>query len=202
MLKLGVMDNLLFKGPFGVGKTATATSVCGDADADVLFVNGSLDTGINSLREDLEPFASTYSFWQQRKVILIDEADGLSRQYQDGLRGFIERFSKNCSFILTTNYIQDVSDAIRSRSIEYDFTFTQTEARQMKKDFILRLGDILIAERAWFDRTVVSKIVSDVFPDFRQILKQVQAAARNFDRRNSDTLTGSADATGPRMDAP
>jgi DNA polymerase III delta prime subunit len=184
MIAAGEVENLIFHGSYGTGKTTTANAICHDANADLFSINGSKDNGISGLREDLEPFASTYSITGGRKVILIDEADGLTKEYQNGLRGFMEEMSKNCSFILTTNHLNKVSEAIRSRCLVLDFGATPEEERDMKRDFARRVKSIVATEGATYDPDVVGAIISTHFPDYRQILKQVKFAA-NFDGRNS-----------------
>jgi len=174
MISSRAIHNLIFHGRSGVGKTSTAKAIFNDTDADVLELNGSLDTSIVYLRENIEPFTSTCSLWGRRKVVFIDEAEGLSRESQAALRAFIESVSKSCSFVFTTNHIEKLSPAIQSRCICVDFTFTSEEAATMKMDFASRISSIISKEEVTVDRVRVATLISTLFPEFRQILKQVQ----------------------------
>jgi DNA polymerase III delta prime subunit len=169
-----VIENMILYGDYGVGKTASAKALCRTVDCHLLEVNGSFDGRIKDLRETVEGFACTCSIRKGKKVVLIDEAEGLSREYQDGLRGFMEFVSANCAFIFTTNDLTRISGAIRSRCLALDFEFPPEEAQAARMAFMERLHRILAKEHATLDRRRMAEIVAQWFPEFRQILKQVQ----------------------------
>ncbi|SRR5216684_1130341 len=167
------VHNLIFHGSYGVGKTAGANALCRDAGCEPCLINGSVENGIDDLRR-LEPFVCTRSFDGSRRVVLIDEADRLSREYQDGLRGLIEELSSNCSFIFTTNDLSKISGALQSRCLAMDFGCSPEEIPFLKEEFAARLNQILAEEQASYQPKVLAEIIAAGFPDFRQILKQVQ----------------------------
>lgn len=169
-----VPENMILVGRCGVGKTASATALCQDLDCDVLMVNGSLDNRIEHLRDVVEPFAHTFSRKGGKKVVFFDEAERLSREYQDGLRGFMERVSSNCTFIFTTNDARKISDAICSRCLLVEFVFSPQEKGALMRAFADRLQKILANENVTCDVNRIARIVTSIFPEFRQILKQVQ----------------------------
>ena len=101
----GEIPNLLLSGPPGIGKTTVAKALCNELDLDYLLINGSEESGIDTLRNKIKHFASTVSLQGGYKVVILDEADYLNPQStQPALRGFIEEFSSNCRFILTCNF--------------------------------------------------------------------------------------------------
>ena len=74
--------------------------------SDYMIINGSMNGGIDTLRNDIKSYASTVSLNGKRKFVILDEADYLNPQStQPALRNFMEEYSKNCGFILTANYI-------------------------------------------------------------------------------------------------
>lgn len=118
---------LLFVGPPGVGKTTSARVVArlllGEFfdPVNYLETNASDDRGIDSIRGELKTFAGTRPIGADRRVVLLDEADGLTPAAQDAMRQIIENFSDNCMFILTANRADKIRPAIKSRCSIYDF---------------------------------------------------------------------------------
>jgi len=53
------------------------------------------------------------------KLCLLDEADAMTRQAQDALRRTMERYWRNCRFILTVNVLGRLIPAIQSRCAIY-----------------------------------------------------------------------------------
>ena len=118
----GEISNLLLAGPPGCGKTTVARALCEQMDADYMFINGSEESGIDTLRTKIKNFASTVSLSGGKKVVILDEADYLNPQStQPAMRGFIEEFHKNCRFILTCNFKNRLIEPLHSRFSTIDF---------------------------------------------------------------------------------
>jgi replication-associated recombination protein RarA len=101
----GELPNFLFAGTAGVGKTTIAKALCNEIGAEYLMINGSEESGIDTLRTKIKGFASTVSLTDAKKVVILDEADYLqANSTQPALRAFIEEFANNCRFILTCNF--------------------------------------------------------------------------------------------------
>lgn len=71
----GELPNFLFAGSAGVGKTTIARALCNEIGADVLFINCSEESGIDTLRNKIRSFASTVSLTNSKKVVILDEFD-------------------------------------------------------------------------------------------------------------------------------
>ena len=99
-----IIPNITLHGVPGIGKTTIARALCDELDADSLIINCSENGNIDTLRTDIRGFSSTVSMTGGRKVVILDEADGLTKLTQEALRNFMEEFSGNCSFILTINF--------------------------------------------------------------------------------------------------
>ena len=99
-LKQGSIQNLLFHGVAGTGKTTLAKLIAKNLNYDLLYLNASDERGIDTIRDKIVPFASTMSF-RDIKIVILDEADYLTPQAQATLRNTIESCSKTTRFILT-----------------------------------------------------------------------------------------------------
>jgi len=120
-------EALLFVGPPGNGKTSAARvlglKMLGEAafKSDFYEYNASDDRGIDFVRASLKQAAMTAPYIGERKVILLDEADGLTAAAQDAMKQIVESNTENCLFIFTANDMSKIRPAIRSRCAVYNF---------------------------------------------------------------------------------
>jgi len=113
-LDQGDIQNFIFYGPAGTGKTTLAKIIVKNLDCDYLYINASDENGIDTIREKVKGFASAAS-WKGIKVVILDEADFITIQGQAALRNVIETFSRSTRFILTCNFIERIIDPLQSR---------------------------------------------------------------------------------------
>ena len=170
----GNIPNLMLTGTAGCGKTTVAKAMCEEIGCNFLFINSSDERGIDMLRTKIKGYASTVSLTGGRKVIILDEADYLTPEAQAGLRGAIEEFSDNCSFIFTCNFKARLIDALHSRCSVVDFTLKADEKLVMASQMFRRLTNILNEEGIGYDKQVLGKIVQRYFPDYRRTLNELQ----------------------------
>lgn len=174
----GSIPNLMFTGSAGVGKTTVARALCEEIGLDYIFINSSNERGIDTLRNKITNYASTMSLTGGRKVIILDEADYITPDAQAALRGAMEEFSSNCTFILTCNFKAKLIDAIHSRCSIIDFTLTKDERAKMASAFHSRLTHILKQENIQYDGPVLIELVKKFFPDYRRTLNEIQRYAQ------------------------
>lgn len=175
MVQGNELQNMMFTGTAGTGKTTVARALCNDLNLDYILINGSEDGNIDTLRGIIKQFASTVSLQGGYKVVILDEADYLNPQStQPALRGFIEEFSQNCRFIMTCNFKNRIIEPLHSRCAVYDFSIPKSEKPQIATAFFKRLTNILQNESVEYDQKSLVPLIQKYFPDWRRIINECQ----------------------------
>lgn len=188
-VKEGQLPNLILCGGPGIGKTSIAKAAIAELGAETMFLNGSLNAGIDVLRNDIAGFASAMAWEGVRKYVIFDEADWLTPTVQAALRNFMEEFAGNCSFILTANYRNKIMKELHSRCSVIDFSYDAKTRAKMATQFYKRALIILASENVECNAEVVARIVNKWFPDSRRILNQLQSYAKANGKIDSGVLT-------------
>jgi DNA polymerase III delta prime subunit len=171
----GELPHFLLSGTAGVGKTTVAKALCNEIGAEYIMINGSEESGIDTLRTKIKGFASTVSLTDSPKIVIIDEADYLqANSTQPALRSFIEEFSANCRFIFTCNFKNRILEAIHSRCACIDFKIDNKDKQILLGTFFKRASQILKQENVDFDQKVVAELITKHFPDYRRVLNELQ----------------------------
>lgn len=176
VVKSGQMHNLLLTGTAGLGKTTVARALCNELGLDYILINGSEESGIDTLRTKIKQFASTVSLMGSGpKVVILDEADYLNPQStQPALRGFIEEFSANCRFILTCNFKNRIIEPLHSRCSVIEFNVSKKMMATLASKFMSRLEKILKDEGVKYQPEVVAELIMKFAPDWRRVLNECQ----------------------------
>ena len=166
------IQNLIFYGPAGTGKTTLAKLIVKGLDCDHLYINASDERGIETIRDKVSGFASTASF-KPLKVVILDEADFLTIQAQASLRNVIETFSRTTRFIMTCNYVERIIDPLQSRCQVLKIV------PPTKVDVAKHIAWILGEENTEFELEDIKTITNQFYPDLRKCLNTIQLSTQN-----------------------
>jgi len=175
--KDGLVQNMLFAGSPGTGKTSTAKALVNQFELPYLYINASTDTSVDVIRTRIIDFCSTVSIIDKAgsfKVVILDEVDGVSDQFFKALRATMEQFASNSRFIATCNYINKLPDPILSRFEVINFDFDKEEESELTKKYIKRVYQICGNEGMSIDKAALVEFVRRNFPDLRTTLNKLQ----------------------------
>ena len=170
-LSKGEIPHLAFFGPAGSGKSTLARIIVDSLiqnDMDVLEMNGSDSTGVDTMRTTVQGFLKSPPYQAKHKIVYIDEFDYTTNNAQAVLRNMMESYADNGRFIVTGNYWSKVLDPIQSR-------FTMFEMKTLPKEFVINyVKTILDNEKVKYDEQSVDLVVSSLLPDVRKIVNTLQ----------------------------
>ena len=172
-LDQGDIQNFIFYGPAGTGKTTLAKIIVKNLDCDYLYINASDENGIDTIREKVKGFASAAS-WKGIKVVILDEADFITIQGQAALRNVIETFSRSTRFILTCNFIERIIDPLQSRCQVLKIV------PPSKTDVYNHLTWILADQLSIsYEPEDLKTLIVQYYPDMRKMLNVIQMSVKD-----------------------
>jgi replication factor C small subunit len=169
-IKEGSIPHLLLSGTPGIGKTTLAKLLLNELEIspyDILEINASRERGIREVRDNITNFVQMIPF-SAFKCVLLDEADRLTPEAQDALKGVMEEYSNHSRFILTCNSPNRIVPALHSRCQQMHFASID------QVEYTARVATILVEEGVEFDLDVLDTYVKAVYPDLRKCINLVQ----------------------------
>ena len=152
----------------GLGKSSLANVIANNENVEPLWINASLNKGIDVIRNDIHAFASRRSFDGRLKVVIMDESDRLTQDFQAGFRGFLDEFSQNCRFIFTGNYKENIIEPLLNRLENYDFL--DFDKQEIIPQIVNRILFILEHENIKSDNSAIKTIIEKNYPSVRGMI--------------------------------
>jgi len=175
------IQNYLFYGPAGCGKTTLAKIIINNLDCESLYINASDERGIETIRDKVVGFSSVASI-KPLKVVILDEADFLTIQAQASLRNVIETFSRTTRFVLTCNFVERIIDPIQSRCQTFKVV------PPTKKEVAVHIAGICDKESIGYEVPAIGELVNKYYPDIRKMLNTVQSSTVDGHLQLDDSL--------------
>lgn len=167
------VPNILLYGIAGTGKSTVARILAEKKGYHLEWRNGSLLNKDNV--KELLPALTNRSLYGDRRLIFIDEADGMTQPAQLALRSLIDpRYE--ASWLLTCNYRKKLIEPIQSRFMQIECSLPAIgEKDRHVAGIVRRCQQILNAENiSGIDDKEIAAIATEKYPDIRQTVNEVQ----------------------------
>lgn len=172
------IPHLIFFGPSGSGKTSTILALAKDIfkeefESRTIELNASDERGISVIRNKIKKYAkfsvnSKNKSIPKWKLIILDEADSMTRESQCALRRIMEEYSYITRFCIICNYHNKIIDPIVSRCSLLRF-------KPIEKNIIYdKLNEICKLENVKLSKNDISKIIDISRGDLRKAINFLQ----------------------------
>jgi len=179
----GQLPHLLFYGPPGTGKTSTILAVTrmlyhpSVLQDRVLEMNASDERGIKLVRDKIKAFSqrSVSSTKHEGypsppfKIVILDEADTMTKDAQGALRRTMETYSSVTRFCLVCNYVSRIIEPLVSRCAKMRFAVLDSKSMQAQ------LKKIAAAENVVYEERVYNQVLEYSQGDMRRAVTLFQS---------------------------
>jgi replication factor C subunit 3/5 len=188
------LPHLLFYGPPGTGKTSTILAAAKQIytaqqyKSLVLELNASDDRGIGIVREEIVAFAQNRTLHVDTKakihfkLIILDEADAMTKDAQNALRRVIEKYTENVRFCIICNYLSKIIPALQSRCTRFRFAPLSKDQVMPRLQYVIESEGLNVTESG---KQALFELSSG---DMRRVLNVLQSSALAFDTVDDNSV--------------
>lgn len=191
------LPHLLFYGPPGTGKTSTILAAAKkiftpkSMQSRVLELNASDERGIGVVREKIVNFASSQGLYdmisategkKQIKLVILDEADAMTKDAQNALRRIIEKYTDSTRFCIICNYLSKIIPALQSRCTRFRFAPLKEKHIASRLDHVIKQENLNVTDDGKKALFKLSK------GDMRRIINILQSTALSSNVINEDSV--------------
>ena len=189
------MPNLIITGVPGIGKTTTIQCLSRELlgkyrKGNILELNASDDRGIKAVHENIIHFCrkklnipeEEKKNYCKHKIILLDEADNMTKKAQQLINNLIEKYRNTTRFAFTCNNSSDIIESIQSRCII--FRYKRLNKEQIKNKIL----NIIQKENINYDEGGIESIIINSQGDMRQAINCLQLTYDGYKFINSENV--------------
>jgi replication factor C large subunit len=176
---------LILNGPVGVGKTCLAIALAKEFNLELFELNASDLRNRKKLDEVLKPSTQQQSLFKKSKLILMDEADGITASDRGGLPELLALIDKSSfPIIITANDIwQRKFNLLRKKCQLIDL-------KELKQETIFQiLNTILQKENKKISPNTVKSITNSSKGDMRAALNDLQTLINLGEQEFTESLS-------------
>jgi replication factor C subunit 2/4 len=187
------------QGPPGTGKTTSvlclARAMLGPSYKEaVLELNASDERGIDVVRTRIKTFAQKKVTLPpgRHKLVILDEADSMTKGAQQALRRTMEIYSPTTRFALACNNSTKIIEPIQSRCAILRY------GRLTDKEVATRLVQVSTAEGIAYDNSGLEALIFTAEGDMRNALNNLQSTSAGFGLVTMDNVYRVCDQPHPK----
>jgi replication factor C subunit 2/4 len=195
-----IIPNMILSGHSGTGKTATiitmAKQIYGDLYNDaVIEFNASDNRGLEIINNTIIYFCKKKISNNDKinKLIIMDEADVITKKAQNAINNLMEEFNNTTKFIFTCNDSNKIIESIQSRCLLIYYP-------PIKNDFIIKkLKYICKNEKIDYTSEALSYLVLNCNGDMRIAINNLEVLYYGFDKITKDIVISNCNQPKPEI---
>lgn len=187
---------LILNGPVGTGKTSIALALAKENNLELFELNASDLRNRSSLEAVLKPSVEQQSLFKKGKLILMDEADGITGSDRGGLPELIALITKtNFPIIITANDIWHKKFSLLRKKCKL------VSLKELKENEVMKiLKEVLDKEDKKVNEETINLIVKQARGDVRAALNDLQSVLERDEMVSSDVGIVSKDTVSHEVD--